>query len=95
MTAKSGDEVLEAALSLPKRERMRIARNLLENIEDEAEPDAGWEGERRLAEVRGGKVKLEDPAVVLKELRTEPAARRKRRATDLRTSSKKQSRRVK
>lgn len=83
----TSEDILEAALSLPKRERMRIARNLLESIEDESGPDAGWdqawrvETERRVAEARDGTVKLEDPAVVLKDLRSQLAARRKKDTT--------------
>jgi putative addiction module component (TIGR02574 family) len=91
----TGDEVLQAALGLPKRERMRIARNLLESIEDEAEADEGWEDawrveiERRLAEVSAGRVKLENPATVLKELRSELAGRRKKKRPAARAATKK------
>jgi putative addiction module component (TIGR02574 family) len=101
MAANTGDEVLQAALGLPKRERMRIARNLLESIEDEAEPDEGWEEawrieiERRLAEVRDGTAKLEDPATVVRELRAGLAARRKKTGAVNRTATKKPRRRSK
>lgn len=101
MAANSSDEILQAALGLPTRERMRIARNLLESIEDEADADEGWEDawrveiERRLAEVRDGTAKLEDPATVVKELRAELAARRKKKGSATRTRSKTRRRRSK
>jgi putative addiction module component (TIGR02574 family) len=86
MAVSTSDRILQAALSLPARERMRIARNLLESIEDESEPDEGWEEawrvelERRLVEVRDGTVKLADPTTVLRGLRSKLAARRKKKA---------------
>jgi putative addiction module component (TIGR02574 family) len=101
MAASTSDEILQAALGLSTRERMRIARNLLESIEDEAEPDPGWEEawrveiERRMSEVRDGTAVLEDSATVLKELRAELAARRKNSATAPTATTKKPRRRSK
>ncbi len=72
------EEILSAALSLPPGARAMLADHLLESLDAENQKriDALWaeEAERRMQEIRDGKVQPIDGEQVMKELR----ARRKR-----------------
>lgn len=72
------DEILSAALSLAPGARAMLADHLLESLdwEDQKRIDAVWaeEAERRMQEIRDGKVETIDGEQVMRELR----ARRKR-----------------
>ncbi len=71
------DEILSAALSLSPGPRAMLASQLLESLDRENQKrlDAIWgeEAERRMQEIRDGKVQPIDGEVVMRELR---AARR-------------------
>jgi putative addiction module component (TIGR02574 family) len=58
------DDLLPAALALSMSERARLARELIESLDEETDEDATelWarEIERRVAEIRSGSVELED-----------------------------------
>ena len=72
------DEVLSAALSLSPGARAMLAGHLLESLDDENQKriDAVWgeEAERRMQEIREGRVETIDGEQVMRELR----ARRRR-----------------
>ncbi len=72
------DEILSAALSLSPGARAMLADHLLGSLDDENQKriDAIWaeEAERRMQEIRDGKVKPIDGEQVMRELR----ARRRR-----------------
>jgi putative addiction module component (TIGR02574 family) len=72
------DEILSAALSLSPGARAMLADHLLESLnwEDQKRNAAIWaeEAERRMQEIRDGKVETIDGEQVMRELR----ARRKR-----------------
>lgn len=78
------DDLLEAARELSIKERVRLARRLLdtvvENEDDGKDVEAAWrvEIERRVKQVREGRAGLEDTATVLRELEAELAAGRRR-----------------
>jgi putative addiction module component (TIGR02574 family) len=66
MTPMTRDEVLKAALDLPPKERIAVARELAKSVpapEGEELPEAEWEAawvqesERRLQDLREGKAK--------------------------------------
>jgi putative addiction module component (TIGR02574 family) len=77
MAANRSDQILEAALGLPTRYSLRIARDLLDSVDDEAGRDADWEAswtaelERRSQEMRDGTVQLLDAETVFAELEAE------------------------
>jgi len=68
------DEILTAALSLTLEARAQLANQLLASLdgEDQKEIDAAWgeEAERRIQEIREGKVETIDGESVMKELRS-------------------------
>jgi putative addiction module component (TIGR02574 family) len=68
------DEILTAALSLTPEARAQLADQLLASLdgEDQKEIDAAWgkEAERRIQEIREGKVETIDGESVMKELRS-------------------------
>ncbi len=72
------DDIIKDALSLPPGARAMLADHLLESLdsEDQKRIDAIWaeEAERRMQEIREGKVQPIDGELVMRELR----ARRKR-----------------
>jgi len=72
------DDLIKDALSLPPGARAMLADHLLESLDwdNQKEIDAAWaeEAERRMQEIRDGKVKTIDGEQVMRELR----ARRKR-----------------
>ena len=72
------DDILSAALSLSPGARAMLADHLLGSLDDEAQKriDAMWgeEAERRMQEIRDGKVHPIDGEEVMRELR----ARRRR-----------------
>ena len=72
------DEILSAALLLSPGARAMLAGHLLESLDDENQKriDAIWgeEAERRMQEIRDGKVETIDGEQVMRELR----ARRRR-----------------
>jgi len=72
------DEILSAALSLLPGARAMLAGHLLESLDDENQKriDGIWgeEAERRMQEIRDGKVETIDGEQVMRELR----ARRRR-----------------
>lgn len=78
------DELLAAAIKLPHRERVRLARELLDTlveVEERGESvQEAWlvEIDRRVKEIREGRVKLEDTETVLQELESELGIARKR-----------------
>jgi putative addiction module component (TIGR02574 family) len=76
--ATSFDDIIKDALSLPPGARAMLADHLLESLdaENQTEIDAAWaeEAERRMQEIRDGKVEPIDGEQVMRELR----ARRKR-----------------
>lgn len=67
------DDVLSAALSLSPGARAMLADHLLESLDkaDQQEIDAAWadEAERRMQEIRNGKVQTIDGEQVMRELR--------------------------
>jgi putative addiction module component (TIGR02574 family) len=70
------EEIISAALSLPPGARAMLAEHLLESLDasDQKEIDAAWaeEAERRMREIREGKVETIDGDLVLQELRSRP-----------------------
>ena len=58
--ATSYDEIIADAMKLPRRDRVRLAQQLASSLDDEVETgvEALWfaEAERRLEELRTGKV---------------------------------------
>ncbi|MGZ5437920.1 MAG: addiction module protein [Pyrinomonadaceae bacterium] len=76
--AANFDDIIKDALSLPPGARAMLADHLLESLdwEKQDEVDAAWaeEAERRMQEIRDGKVQTIDGEQVMRELR----ARRKR-----------------
>ena len=72
------DDIMKDALSLPPGARAMLADQLLVSLdwEQQKEIDDAWaeEAERRMQEIRDGKVKTIDGEQVMRELR----ARRKR-----------------
>ena len=68
------DNLLNAALSLPPEARALLADQLLASLdgENQKEIDAAWgeEAERRIQEIREGKVETIDGELVMKELRS-------------------------
>jgi putative addiction module component (TIGR02574 family) len=60
--------ILEEALDLPPSERARVARALIDSLDDTIDQDADelWDAEirRRLDAIKSGEVQLEDWAVV-------------------------------
>lgn len=76
--AANFDDIIKDALSLPPGARAMLADHLLESLdwEKQDEVDAAWaeEAERRMQEIRDGKVQTIDGEQVMRELRT----RRKR-----------------
>ena len=78
MMSNNFDEVLSAALSLSPGARAMLADHLLESLDAENEKgnEAIWaeEAERRMQEIRDGRVQPIDGELVMRELR----ARRRR-----------------
>lgn len=76
--AANFDDVIKDALSLPPGARAMLADHLLESLDAENQKriDAIWgeEAERRMQEIRDGKVQPIDGELVMRELR----ARRRR-----------------
>ena len=76
--AANFDDLIKDALSLPPGARAMLADHLLESLdwEHQKEVDEAWaeEAERRMQEIRDGKVQTIDGEQVMRELR----ARRKR-----------------
>lgn len=70
----SYEEILRAALSLPSETRAQLADHLLASLdgENQKEIEAAWaeEAERRMKDIREGKVELIDGESVMKELRS-------------------------
>ena len=71
--AATFDEIMKDALKLPPGARAMLADHLLESLdwEQQKEIDAAWaeEAERRMQEIRHGKVQAIDGEEVMKELR--------------------------
>ena len=76
--AANFDDIMKDALSLPPGARAMLADHLLESLDTENQKriEAIWaeEAERRMQEIREGKVQPIDGELVMKELR----ARRRR-----------------
>lgn len=72
--AGSYEDVLRAALTLTPEARAQLADKLLSSLdgENQKEIDAAWaeEAERRMKEIREGKVELIDGESVMEELRS-------------------------
>ena len=55
------EEIMASALKLPERERVRLAQDLIASLDKDVDPDveALWlaEAERRIEELRSGKVR--------------------------------------
>ena len=68
------DELLSSALSLPPEARALLVDQLLASLdgENQKEIDEAWgkEAERRMREIREGKVEAIDGELVMKELRS-------------------------
>ena len=66
------DEILSAALSLPPGARAMLASHLLESLDRENQKriDAVWadEAEKRMQQIRNGKVQTIDGEQVMREL---------------------------
>jgi putative addiction module component (TIGR02574 family) len=65
--------VLEDALRLPVHERARVARALIESLDGaDADADEGWRAEirKRIDDVEGGAVQLEDASAVHARIRS-------------------------
>jgi putative addiction module component (TIGR02574 family) len=71
--ASPARQIESKALKLPPRERARLAERLISSLDDEVDPDAkaAWarEAERRLDELRTGKVKGRSAASVFRKVR--------------------------
>jgi putative addiction module component (TIGR02574 family) len=71
--AANFDDIIKDALSLPPGVRAMLADHLLESLdwEKQDEVDAAWaeEAERRMQEIRDGKVQTIDGEEVMRELR--------------------------
>lgn len=71
--AANFDDLIKDALSLPPGARAMLADHLLESLdwEQQKEIDAAWaeEAERRMQEIRDGKVQTIDGEQVMRELR--------------------------
>ena len=67
------DEIVADAMRLPLRERVRLAQRLAASLDDQMEPDveALWaaEAERRLEELRAGRVKGIDAGEAFRKAR--------------------------
>ncbi|MGH7551810.1 MAG: addiction module protein [Longimicrobiales bacterium] len=65
------ERVKADALRLPIHERARLAEQLIASLDEDSEIEAAWaeEIERRMEEVRAGKVELLDADQVLAKLR--------------------------
>jgi putative addiction module component (TIGR02574 family) len=67
------DDLLPAALSLPASERARLARELIESLDEATDENATelWakEIERRVNEIRSGSVEIEDWETVRARIR--------------------------
>jgi putative addiction module component (TIGR02574 family) len=69
------DDIAQDALSLPIRERVRLAQRLVRSIDDGEEPKENieqlWQAvaERRQEELRSGKVQAVDATVVFEKAR--------------------------
>jgi putative addiction module component (TIGR02574 family) len=65
------DQIHAEALRLPRRDRARLAEALLSSLDEDADIEAAWaaEIERRMEDVRQGRVQLIDADEVLAELR--------------------------
>ena len=57
--ASTAEHVESAALQLPRAERARLAERLIASLDEDSEIERAWaeEIERRVAELRSGKVK--------------------------------------
>ena len=73
MMASPARQIESKALKLPPRDRARLAERLISSLDDEVDPDAeaAWEreAERRLGELRTGKVKGRNAANVFRKAR--------------------------
>jgi putative addiction module component (TIGR02574 family) len=71
--ASNFDDIMKDALTLPPVARAMLADHLLESLdwEEQKEIDAAWaeEAERRMQEIRDGKVQTIDGEQVMRELR--------------------------
>jgi len=71
--AGAGRQIESEAMKLSARERARLAERLISSLDDEVDADAetAWirEGERRLDELRSGKVKGRSAASVFRKAR--------------------------
>ena len=67
------DEVVEDAMKLPVRERVRLAQRLVDSVDEESEGDVSelWQAvaERRLEELESGAVEGIDATEVFKKAR--------------------------
>ncbi|MFY9621990.1 MAG: addiction module protein [Pyrinomonadaceae bacterium] len=72
--AANFDDIIKDALSLPPGARAMLADHLLESLDwdEQKEIDEAWaaEAERRMQEIRDGKVQTIDGEEVMRELRT-------------------------
>ena len=72
MSSEPRKDLFEEALSLPAKQRARLAHELLQSLDEGEDPDAAeaWlsEIERRAKEVRDGTAQVEEWAVVRKRL---------------------------
>jgi putative addiction module component (TIGR02574 family) len=71
--AKLARDLKSQALKLPRRQRARLAQQLISSLDEEVDPDPEklWlaEAERRLAEIQSGKVASIPADTVMKKAR--------------------------
>jgi putative addiction module component (TIGR02574 family) len=67
----SNEQIKAEALRLPVRERALLAEELISSLDEDDDVEAAWteEIERRVAEVREGRVELVDAEEVMARLR--------------------------
>lgn len=65
------EELESAALALPRQQRARLARELIDSLENDDELDTAWRDEvrRRLDAYRSGNMEATDASEVLEEAR--------------------------
>jgi putative addiction module component (TIGR02574 family) len=80
--AKTLEEVMKDALSLPTEERGQLSEDLRDSVRtaEEREIEAAWvvEAERRLQEIEDGTAQLIPAEVVMRELKAKYSSRRRR-----------------
>ena len=68
MSSSPLEELEAAVLALPRADRARLAKHLIESLDDENEVEEAWQVEvrQRLQAYRAGELKTEDSEAVFK-----------------------------